>query len=128
MAMMRSGDLQGNEEISEDSRTWRGMSSHPELNKVLGTKAPAHDLEAMLPTDPYIDGDGDGFAPGPSYGASGITEILFFLKDADDANPAVGAQLPADLWDSLSDAMLEEVLGISSIRRLALELGIADPN
>lgn len=96
------------------------------INRALGMNAPQIDLEQVFLSDPYIDHDGDGWAPGPDYPAHGITEILFFLTDANDADPTTGAVLPPDLWNQLSDAMLDEVLGVSPIRRLALELGIVE--
>lgn len=36
VTMVRNGDLQGNEEISEDGRTWRAMTTHPDLGRVIG--------------------------------------------------------------------------------------------
>jgi hypothetical protein len=81
------------------------------LNAVLGLSAPLHDLEAVLAADPYIDRDGDGFAPGPSYPASGIAELLFLFKDPDDSSAAVQPVLPEDVWVLISRALIKEFLG-----------------
>ncbi len=97
------------------------------MNEVLGLKAPMHEAEQFLETDPYVDHDGDGWAPGPSYAAAGLTELLFLLTDPDDADGGVEASLPRNVWDLISDAMLEEVLGVPSIRRVVDELAIAAP-
>lgn len=35
ITMLRNGDLSGNEEISEDGRSWRGMATHPDLTREL---------------------------------------------------------------------------------------------
>ena len=94
------------------------------MNDALGLKAPRNDLEQILPTDPYFDRDGDGWAPGPGYFAAGLTKLLFMLTDPDDNDAAAQVELPPDVWDQLSDAMLEEVLGVPSIRRTAEQLGI----
>lgn len=82
-----------------------------QLNAALGLNAPLHDLEAILGTDPYIDRDGDGWASGPSYSASGITEVLFLFKDPDDSSAEVQPVLPEDVWRLISNAILKEFLG-----------------
>ncbi len=81
------------------------------LNAVLGLTAPLYDLEAILGTDPYIDWDGDGFAPGPGYTASGIAELLFLFKDPDDTSAEIQPVLPDDVWRLISNAILREFLG-----------------
>ena len=81
------------------------------LNAALGLNAPLQDLEAILGTDPYIDRDGDGWASGPSYSASGITELLFLFKDPDDSSAEVQPVLPEDVWRLISNAILKEFLG-----------------
>jgi len=81
------------------------------LNTTLGLSAPLYDLEAILNTDPYIDWDEDGWAPGPSYSATGIPELLFMFKDPDDSSPEVQPVLPLDVWRRISTAILREFLG-----------------
>ena len=81
------------------------------LNAVLGLTAPLYDLEAILGTDPYIDWDGDGFAPGPGYTASGLAELLFLFKDPDDTSAEIQPVLPPDVWRLISNAILKEFLG-----------------
>ncbi len=95
-----------------------------ELNAVLGLGAPLYDLSAILPQDVYIDQDEDGWAPGPDYVASGITELLFLFKDPDDGNAAVQVELPPDVWELISDVLLKEILGIPRLREEAERLGI----
>lgn len=94
------------------------------LNEVLGVLAPLYDLAQILPSDPYVDADGDGWAPGPGYQASGLTELLFLFKDPNDADPAVQVQLPPDVWDQISAVFLHELLGIPTLRAKAERLGI----
>lgn len=95
------------------------------LNEVLGVQAPLYDLSQILPSDPYVDADGDGWAPGPGYQASGLTELLFLFKDPDDADPTVQVQLPPDVWDQISEIFLQELLGIPTLRAKAERLGSA---
>ena len=80
------------------------------LNAMLGLGAPLHDLEAILSTDPYIDWDGDGFAPGPGYAATGIPELLFLFKDPDDGSAEVQPVLPWNVWRLISNAIVKEFL------------------
>ncbi len=94
------------------------------INETLGVTAPLFDLAEIFASDPYVDQDGDGWATGPVYEASGLTELLFMLTDPNDTDASVKPVLPPNVWDLLSDAMLEEVLGVPSIRRQAQELGI----
>jgi hypothetical protein len=77
------------------------------INTVLGLQAPLHDLGSIMAGDPYIDNDGDGWAPGPDYDTSGVTGMLFLFKDPDDADPAVQPVLPPDIWQLLSGAILK---------------------
>jgi len=97
------------------------------LNEVLGLDAPLYDLSGILGTDPYIDRDGDGLAPGPAYQASGFTRLLFLFKDPDDSNPDVQVEMPPDVWNLISDVILGEILDIPTIRGWAENLG-ATPN
>ncbi len=94
------------------------------MNEVLGFNAPLSDLEEVFATDPYVDHDGDGWAPGPDYKASGAAELLFLLRDLDDDDPSVGAELPDNVWRLISNALLTDLLGIPAIRLEAERLGI----
>jgi len=94
------------------------------LNAILGGEAPLHVLSDVLARDPYVDRDGDGWAPGPAYEAFGLTELLFLFKDPDDGDPTVQPELPPDVWDRISDVLLREILGIPLIRMEAGRLGI----
>jgi hypothetical protein len=95
------------------------------FNEVLGLNAPMHDLEALLETDPYIDQDQDGWAPGPGYPPLGLTEILFMFTDPDDADPAVQPDLPLDFWEQVSAILLGEIRGVPGWREEAERVGIA---
>jgi len=94
------------------------------LNEILGLGAPLHDLASLLTRDPYVDQDGDGWAPGPSYPASGLTGLLFLFKDPDDGDPLAQPVLPPDTWDQISNALLAEFLNVPSLRTDAERLGI----
>ena len=82
------------------------------MNEVLGLNAPLHDLSAVLATDPYVDRDGDGWAPGPGDQGEGLTELLLLFKDPDDADPAAQVQLPHDVWEVISRILLRELVGV----------------
>ena len=83
-----------------------------QLNQVLGLDAPLYDLSAVMTSDPYVDNDGDGWAPGPNYPASGLTSLLFLLKDPNDGNATVQPALPPDVWIRISTALWGEILSI----------------
>lgn len=94
------------------------------LNEALGLAAPLYDLSAILASDPYVDRDGDGWVPGPVYTASGLTELLFLFKDPHDGDATVQPVLPPDVWQRISQVLLEEILGISSVQQVAERLGV----
>lgn len=94
------------------------------LNGILGLDANLYNLSVILAGDPNIDQDGDGWAPGPQYTATGTTELLFLLKDQDDNDPQVQVELPPDVWDLISDVLLKEILDVPEIRAEAMRLGI----
>jgi hypothetical protein len=77
------------------------------INTALGLQAPLVDTGSIMASDPYIDNDGDGWAPGPDYERSGLTGMLFLFKDPDDTDPAAQPALPADIWIKLSEAILK---------------------
>jgi hypothetical protein len=77
------------------------------INTALGLQAPLHDTGSIMESDPYVDHDGDGWAAGPEYEASGVTGMLFHFKDPDDTDPAVQPALPPDIWMRLSEALLQ---------------------
>lgn len=79
------------------------------INTALGLQAPLHDPGPIMESDPYIDNDGDGWAPGPDYKSSGVPGMLFLFKDPDDKNPAVEPELPHDIWMRLSEALLKMI-------------------
>lgn len=95
-----------------------------ELNSSIGT----YDLATVLNTDPYVDWDEDGWMAGPDYQASGRTRILFLFKDAQEGNPGSGAVIDSmgasEVWDLISDALLEEIIGIPIIRTEAERIGL----
>ncbi len=97
------------------------------LNKKLGLSAPLYDLDQLALTDPYWDQDGDGWAPGPSYQTSGIASMLFLLTDSDDTNTAIGPVIPPDVWQSMSQALLRDLLGLPALRAEAARLGYVEP-
>lgn len=94
------------------------------INTALGENAPLHDLETVALTDPYVDKDGDGWVPGPSSVAPGFGELLVMFADPDDANAAVRPVLPPDVWERISDALLDSALGIDAVRAEAVRLRI----
>ena len=94
------------------------------INNILGINAPFYNLSDIMMSDPYIDWDGDGWAPGPAYPGEGLTSLLFLLKDPDDSNPDVQAEMPPDVWDIISDALLGEILANPAIQAEADRLGI----
>jgi hypothetical protein len=95
-----------------------------EINALFGWSAATHDLSAVMDADPYIDRDGDGWVPGPSRQAPGVTELLFLLADPDDADPAVEVQIPEDVWDRIAAVLLGQFLRIPSMAQEADRLGL----
>jgi len=59
-----------------------------------------------------VDHDGDGWLPGPTYPASGLTSALFLFKDPNDGNGAVQPVLPPDVWIRIATALWGEILNI----------------
>lgn len=98
-----------------------------QMNQTMGINAPLYELSDLLASDPYVDQDRDGWAPGPSYEASGITELLFLFKDPDDGDPAMQVTLPPDVWDLISTVLLREILNLPKIRDEAKRLGVELP-
>ena len=94
------------------------------MNPILGVEAPPESLEAVLAGDPYVDKDGDGWAPGPPLDGTGITEVLYLFKDPDDTNATAQLVLPEDVWQRITRALLGEVLGIPLMRTEAERLGM----
>ena len=94
------------------------------MNPILGLEAELYHLPDIIKIDPYVDHDEDGWAPGPQYEASGITELLFLFTDPDDTDPNVGVSLPPDIWDLISDILLREILNIPQIQEEAIRQGI----
>jgi hypothetical protein len=98
------------------------------LNDVLGLAAFPLNLSEIFAIDPYIDKDGDGWAPGPHYKGHGLTRLLFLFKDPDDTNPHIGATMPTDVWDLISNVLLAEMLNIQTMVAEAERLGVAPPS
>lgn len=96
--------------------------------KKLNSSISPYNLASFLATDPYVDWDGDGWVAGPDYKASGRTRILFLFKDYNEGNPDSGAVIdwmgPSEVWDLISDALLEEIIGIPIIRTEAERIGL----
>lgn len=94
------------------------------INNILGLNAPYYDLSQVIAKDPYIDRDGDGWAPGLNLPITGITQLLFLFRDPDDSNPNVQPVLPPDIWTIISSVLMDEVLGVPAISAEASRLGI----
>jgi hypothetical protein len=93
-------------------------------NSIFGWNAPTYDLAQVLATDPYVDQDRDGWVPGPDHPSTGITSLLFLLRDPNDTDATQQVQIPADVWDQISAVLLKEALGIHSIAKEAERMGI----
>lgn len=94
------------------------------MNELSGINAPLSDLAEVMAGDPYIDRDGDGWAPGPPQAGSGITGLLYLFKDPDDGDPERQVDLPADVWERISDGLLAEILHIPAVEAEARRRGI----
>ncbi len=91
------------------------------------SSAPTYDLAQVMASDPYVDRDGDGWVAGPNYKASGRTKILFLFKDAKEGvhgSAVIDTMSASDVWNLISDALLEEIIGIPLIRTEAQRLEI----
>ena len=98
-----------------------------QANALFGWNAPQYDLAQVLATDPYFDHDGDGWVAGPSDPAFEFTRLLYFFRDPDDTDPSSGAQIPADVWDQISNILLHRLLGIPALAHEAARVGIKEP-
>jgi hypothetical protein len=88
----------------------------------LGITTTPYELDPIALTDPYFDWDSDGWIPGPDYAPSGISKVLFLLSDVDDDDPGVGAVLPDNTWDLISDVLLRALLKIPELRAEAARI------
>lgn len=95
-----------------------------EMNTLFGLGLATHDLTQVRATDPYVDKDGDGWAPGPARQAPGITELLFLLTDPDDTDASVQSQIPADVWDRLAAILIGQFRLNANLAREADRLGL----
>jgi len=75
--------------------------------------------------DPYIDWDNDGWAPGFEYEGEGITKLLSLFKDPDDNDPSVQVELPPDVWNIISDVLLDLIIDLPAVQEEAQRLGIS---
>jgi hypothetical protein len=96
------------------------------MNEVLGLNAPPHDINQVALGDPYLDRDGDGFAPGPNHPASGATELMYLFRDPDDTNPNVEPVMPPNVWVLISNALVIQILESPTIRAEAQRQGLLD--
>jgi len=97
------------------------------MNSEFSLNARKYDLAEMLETDPYVDWDGDGWVRGPDYKASGRTKILFLFKDCQEGNygdAVIDSMSDQELWDIISDALLEEVVSIPLLKLQAERMGL----
>ncbi len=98
------------------------------INAEMGLNAPLVSLPEVIAGDPYVDRDGDGWAAGPNYRASGITELLFLFKDPDDSDPTVQVTLPDNVWEVIRNALLRDLLTVPELRPEAERLGLTPPS
>jgi hypothetical protein len=95
-----------------------------EMSAIFGWSLAPYDLAQVRATDPYVDHDGDGWSLGPPQVAAGFSELLGVLTDPDDDDPAVGAQVPADIWDRIAAVLLGQLRGNAALAREADRLGL----
>jgi hypothetical protein len=95
------------------------------INDATGIGAPQYDLPTVLATDPYVDHDNDGFAPGPNYTSPGFTQLLFLFKDPNDSDPNIQAQIPSNVWRLIANAIINEILkNAPAMKAEALKRGL----
>jgi len=83
-----------------------------EMNQKLGLHAPLYDLSPIFDQDPYIDHDGDGWPPGPSYTPFDIGRLFHLLKDPSDQDPLVIPVISNNIWKVLGEILLDRLRGI----------------
>jgi hypothetical protein len=93
-----------------------------QIHAQLGIEAPLYSLDRVAAKDPYWDKDGDGWAPGPPWTASGAAAILHLFRDADDTDAAVGVDLPQDIWERFSAVLLEQLLDVPALQAQAVKM------
>jgi hypothetical protein len=100
------------------------------MNTEWGESAALYDLPSILKKDPYVDHDGDGWVKGPSIEGYGRTRILYLFKDTDGdkgtdplGQAVIDGMRSEDIWNLISDALLEEIVDIPAIQAEAVRLG-----
>ncbi len=100
------------------------------MNTIWGENASLYILPPILAKDPYVDHDGDGWVKGPSIEGYGRTRILYLFKDADGdkgtdplGQAVIDGMGSEDIWNLISDALLEEIVDIPAIQAEAVRLG-----
>lgn len=79
------------------------------LNARLSLSAPLYDLDTVSQKDPYADRDGDGWVAATDAPAFGLPRVLRLLRDADDNDASVHPALPDDVWEEISDSIIEQL-------------------
>ncbi|NOR15892.1 MAG: hypothetical protein GQ544_09315 [Candidatus Aminicenantes bacterium] len=99
------------------------------LASALGVNIKPHDLVQVNMRDPYQDQDGDGWLPGPTYAAKGLTKLLFLFRDEQEGipgNAVIDTYESDELWNLISDILLEEIVDIPQIQAEARRLGLIE--
>ncbi|MEL6187810.1 MAG: zinc-ribbon domain-containing protein [Myxococcota bacterium] len=87
-ALLKAGELSGNEDVSSDGLSWRAMTAHPELNGFLNTLAGAQDALAFGQVDLDPGGSIDISAPSaPSMPTPGELDLGL---DPEPSSPSPG--------------------------------------
>jgi len=97
------------------------------MNAEFPVNAQKYNLAKLLETDPYVDWDGDGWVRGADYKASGRTKILFLFKDIEEGvhgDAVIDTISDQELWELISDALVEEVISIPLLRLQAERMGL----
>lgn len=96
------------------------------INATYGVSAAEYNLAEVAAGDPYVDRDGDGWVPGSALVEPGIAELLAFFRDPDDADANTEVDLPADIWQQVSDILLREILDIEQMQTIAAQSEMAE--
>jgi hypothetical protein len=95
-----------------------------EIGARFGWSVAPYDLAQIRATDPYVDHDGDGWSVGPPETAPGFAELLGVLTDPDDADDAVQATVPADIWERIAGVLIQQFRTRPALAREADRLGL----
>jgi len=113
------------------SHTAHALIASEVLHAVGDSGYSSPETHAIYDADPYRDFDKDGWVRGRTggYSPKGLTRLLYLFQDADGESGSSPEQAiidtmdPEDVWDMISDSLLDEIIDIPLIQQEAERRG-----